>query len=158
MIWKQGCTKMRHLWYKKEHKCTYSGMLKSERPKSKQCWNPNNRSFEQTFLDFGSFGSFNCSDFSIHSIRMPKSERSNRIVLISDDIFCPKSEQIVRISALFSVRTKSSTEQRGSIRNPNIRYRENAKSRTNAGLVIRLSDFVHSGLFELVWTKKKLLS
>ena len=86
----------------------YSGMLKSERPKSKQCWNPNNRSFEQTCLDFGLFGLFNRSDFGIYSIRMPimtKSERLNRIVQISDDIFCPKSEQIVRISALFSVRT-----------------------------------------------------
>ena len=103
-------------------KTPYSGMQKSERPKSKQCGNPNNRLFEQTCSDFRSFGSFDCSDLGIHSIRMPimpKSERSNRIVRISDDIFCPKSEQIVRISALFSVRTKSSTKQRGSVRNPN---------------------------------------
>ena len=42
-----------------------------------------------------------------------------RIVRISDDIFCPKSKQIVWISALLSVRTKSSTEQRGSVPNPN---------------------------------------
>ena len=47
---------------------------------------------------------------------MPKSERSNPSVQISDNIFCPKSKQIIRISALYSVRTKSSTEQRGSVR------------------------------------------
>ena len=73
-------------------------------------------------LDFWSFGSFDRSDFGIHSIRMPimpKSEHANPSVRISDDIFCPKSKQIVRILALFSVRTKSSTEQRGSVRNPN---------------------------------------
>ena len=57
-------------------------------------------------FEFWRFGSFDRSDFGIHNIRMPimpTSERLNRIVRISDDIFCPKSEQIVWISALFSV-------------------------------------------------------
>ena len=69
---------------------TFSGMLKSEGPKSKQCWNLNNRSFEQNCSDFGLLGSFDRLDFGIHSIRMPimpKSERSNRIVRISMKFF-----------------------------------------------------------------------
>ena len=50
------------------------------------------RTDEQTCSDFRSFGSFDRSDFGIHSIRMPimpKSKCSNRIVRISDNIINP---------------------------------------------------------------------
>ena len=50
----------------------YSGMQKSKRPITEQCRNPNDRSFEQTSLDFGPFGSFDCSDFGAYSINVPK--------------------------------------------------------------------------------------
>ena len=81
---------------------TYSGMLKSERPKSKQCWNPNDRSFEQTCLDFGSFSSCDHSYFGIHSIGMPIMPKSEWSVWISDRKYRLKPERYgsnVQISA-----------------------------------------------------------
>ena len=95
--------------------CFIKFTVECRNPKSGECWNPNDRSFEQTCLDFRPFGSFDRSDFGAYSIKysgMPKSVCSNRLVWISDDIFCLKSEQIVRISALFSVRAIFGTENK----------------------------------------------
>ena len=98
-------------------------MQKSERPKSGECWNLNNWSFEQTCSDFRPFGSFDRSDFGAYSIKysgMPKSKRSNRLVPISDTNLSLKSERFVRILAFFSVRAIFGTEQNPNVREPNM--------------------------------------
>ena len=98
-------------------------MPKSERPKTEQHRDPNKPVFEQTCSDLGRLVHFDRSDFGIHSIgmtKMTKFERSNRLVRISDVIFCLKSEQICSNFRKNCSQTKFDTKQRGSVQNPNM--------------------------------------